>query len=103
MIQFKMDGLDKLQRKLSDLAKLDKTKVPLTEFLTPSFVQRYTKFSTAEELFDASGFEVTNAEDFKKITDADWDSFISKVSNFQSWDAMLSKAAELWFQKKLKI
>lgn len=99
-------GLEQLQNKLKALQdnaqKLDgQHHVPVTELLTPKFVAEHTSFSTAEELFEASGFTIESAEDFSGIPDDAWDAYIESVSDFEGWEAMLSKASEAWVSKKL--
>lgn len=99
-------GLDQLQKKLKALQdnvrQLDgRHNVPVNELLTPAFVSRYTKFSTAEDLFEASGYKIESEEDFAAIPDDAWNQYIRSVSNFSGWEAMLSKAAESWAAKKL--
>lgn len=101
-----INGLDKAIKKIGDLA--DKAQslegersVSMSEILTPSFIERYTSFSTVNEMIDASGFEVKNQEDFNAIPSDKWDIFISSISPFQSWGEMLSEAGKEWAANKL--
>lgn len=101
-----MRGFDNFRKKLDRLAKnaaaLDgQHNVPITELLTPAFVSRHTRFASADELFDQSGFKIENPEDFAAIPDEEWDKYICSVSSFSGWQAMLSKAGEAWATKKL--
>jgi hypothetical protein len=106
MFKIEMTGLDKLNRRLRDLSKkaaaLDGTHtVPMVEILTPSFLSRYTRFSSMEEMFEASGFDIKTKQDFAAIPDGKWDEFIRSVSSFPDWKAMLQEATKTWTAKQL--
>lgn len=98
-MSFEIKGLKEMQNKLESLATT--SQVPLTEMLTPSFIVSCSRFTSVEELFDASGFQVNSPEDFKAIPDNEWDSFISKNTSYQNWSEMLSAAAAQWTKAKL--
>lgn len=101
-----LDGLDKLQRKLTELSnnarKLNGAhEVPVTELLSRAFLSKHTRFSSAEELFENSGFRIDDAEDFKAIPDDEWDTYIRSISRFSNWKDMMTAAAGDWMKKKL--
>lgn len=103
---FQIKGLDNLEKKLGKLAKnaakLDgQHNVPVAELLTPAFISQHTQFASADELFEQSGFKIESQEDFSAIPDEDWDKYIRSVSNLNSWQAMLSKAGEVWITKQM--
>lgn len=59
----KVTGLDDFQRKLDDLARRAKSlsgaqSVPVPELLTPDFLHRCSRFHSANEMFEASGFKI---------------------------------------------
>jgi hypothetical protein len=102
----KIEGLDELQNKLKNLAdkaqKLDgQHSVAISELLTASFLSKHTRFLSADDLFEASGYKVESQEDFSAIPDGKWDGFIRSISSFVSWEAMLSAAGEEWAAKQL--
>jgi hypothetical protein len=106
MLKIETTGLDELQKKLSDLA--DKAQmldgqhhVPVSELLTVSFLSKHTRFSSANDLFAASGYKVETKEDFAAIPDDKWDDFIRSISSFVSWEAMLGAAGKEWATKQL--
>lgn len=106
MFEFKIEGLDEVQRnleKLSDSAsKINGVQeVPLTELLTPGFLAKYSRFLSVDEMFTASGFRVENSEDLEKISGIEWDHFIEGNTTFASWEEMLSAAGSEWAQVKL--
>lgn len=97
----KVTGLDELQRKLNAIGrraeKLSKTQgVPLPELLTPDFLRRYSRFQSAIEKFEASGYKAETAEDFAAVPDDEWDQFVRTNTSFVSWHAMLGKAGRAW-------
>jgi hypothetical protein len=102
----KITGLDNLTKNLQDLDKKAKAlqgthPIPLDELLTPAFVSKHTRFASAEDLFEASGFRIESQEDFAAIPDDKWDEFIRSVSPFSDWHAMLEAAVGPWTAKKL--
>lgn len=102
----KMTGLDEFQRKLNDVAHRAESlsgnhSVPVPELLTPDFLRRCSRFQSAEELFEASGFKVESAEDFTAIPDAEWNEFIRTNTSFPSWEAMLGEAGGEWAARRL--
>lgn len=105
-MSFEMKGLKDLQKKLSELEKgagtVDGThQIPLTELLSPAFISSCSRFSSVEELFEASGFKIESAEDFKAIPDLEWDSFVKANTTYENWLEMQKSAAAQWTKKKL--
>lgn len=72
--------------------------VSFNKILTDDFISEHTEFSSANELFENSGFKLESAEDFHAIPDEEWDAYIAKVSNFENWLEM-QKAAALEYMK----
>ena len=102
----KIEGLDELQRKLENLGKkaevLDgKHSVPILELHTDSFISKCTPFSTANDMFEASGFKFETQEDFFNISDAGLDEYIRTNSSFDNWQGMLGAATQEWTASKL--
>lgn len=91
---------------LEDLARrarqLDgQHQVSVASLLSPAFLGRCSRFKSADELFESSGFTIQSTEDFAAIPDAEWDSFISGNTNFASWQEMLNAAVKEWTIKQL--
>jgi hypothetical protein len=102
----KIKGLDKLQNQLRDLSrsakKLDgQHSIPLLELLNDGFISKHTKFQSAEQLFQASGYKFETQEDFANIPDKEWDEYIRANSSFDNWESMQSAAALDWTKAKL--
>lgn len=69
--------------------------------LTDSFVSKYTKFPTAQQMFSECGFEIRSDEDFEAIPAEEWDTFIAGSSEFDTWDEMLQAAVNEHSKRKL--
>lgn len=86
--------IQKMLRKAYGGAKelLKADEVFVLPLLTDSFVERYTTFFTAQQMFNESGFVIRNAKELKGIPADEWDSFIARSSEFDSWNEMLQAA-----------
>lgn len=98
--------MDELQRKLRRFQKnLDElsrtTNVSFDDLFTPSFMDKYTNFSSFEGLLTAGGFIVQSQEDFEAIPEDVFDVHISKHTKFKNWKEMLGKAGEEYIARKL--
>ncbi|HAJ77087.1 MAG TPA: hypothetical protein DCM64_11615 [Gammaproteobacteria bacterium] len=86
--------IQKMLRKMyggaKELLKGDDVFVPLP--LTDSFVERHTRFFTAQQMFNESGFVIRNAKEFKAVPADEWNSFIARSSGYDSWNEMLHAA-----------
>jgi hypothetical protein len=99
-------GLDDLSKKLERLASnaksLGDTKsASLTDILTPEFICAHTKFDSADEFFEASGFDLSSQASFEAIPEDQLDAFVSSASSFGSWREMLNSAGAAWTKRKL--
>lgn len=103
---FKITGLKEFQKKLEKLERKAETlhgehEIPFSELFNSYFMQRYTNFSTMEELIEAGGFKVESAEDFKTLPDQEWDAHIAKATRFANCQEMMEKAGAEWAKKQL--
>lgn len=106
MSSIKINGLDKLEKQLKQMEKgakeLSRTKqVSFGELFTASFMQKYTPFSSLDELLNAGGFNVESQEDFEAIPYIEFDKHIAATTKFSSWEDMLDEAASQYVAKKL--
>lgn len=106
MFRVKMTGMDKLNRRLLDLSRKakelgDTHSIPLAELLTPAFISTYTRFSSMEEMFEMSGFNIKTQEDLDALPAKEMDDFIRSVSSFTGWRAMLQEAVKAWTARRL--
>ena len=105
----KIKGLDDLSRKLKDLErnakKLQGThNVPLSELFSPSFIRRYTRFSSLDDLgrkAEERGFTLESQADWDNLPKDVWDAFIAEHSQFSSWQEMLNEGAADYTKRQL--
>ena len=102
----KVTGIDEVVRRLEELEHgvesiSGEQEVPISELLSPDFLARHTEFASLEEMFLASGFTVETAEDFERIPDDEWDSFIRSHTQFSNWGEMLGAGSKEWAARKL--
>jgi len=103
---FKIEGLDELQRRLEEMSNKAKEiegehSVPVTDLLTPEFLSDCSAFSTVEELFEASGFNIKSQEDVEAIPENQWEWFIQQNTSYTSWSEMLQAAGAIWARNKM--
>lgn len=94
---FKITGLDKLEKNLKDLD--GENKVPLSELFSNKFMQKNSTFTSFSEFADESTFDFS---DIESIPEDELDIFITKKTNFASWKEMLNSASKEWAIKKLQ-
>jgi hypothetical protein len=102
----KITGLKEMQKRLGDLSRRAKNlegpqNVSITELLTPAFLSKCSRFRSAAELFEASGFTVNSQEDIASIPDDKWDAFIKQNTSYSSWEEMLKAAGTAWVKREL--
>jgi hypothetical protein len=91
--------LDELKRRAEELQ--GQWEVPLSDLMPPSFIAKCSAFSSLEQLFDASPFEIRNTDDFRAISDDQWDAFISENTSFSTWREMQDAAVQKWTRRQL--
>ncbi|MFB3766582.1 MAG: hypothetical protein ACE14P_15240 [Methanotrichaceae archaeon] len=64
-------------------------------------MNKYTDYSSIDEMFDASGFKVESNEDFDKIPVDKLDKFIKEHTKFPTWEKMIGTAGEEYVIHKL--
>ena len=102
----KIKGLDQAIKKLDDIQNRAQNlngshSVPVSELLSPNFMQRNTKFETFDAMLEASGFKAETQAEFDAIPDDKWNVFIASTTRFSSWQAMLEEAGAEWVKKGL--
>lgn len=83
-------NLEKLQKNLKEMDGTQEVK--LTDLMNESFISTCSKFSSIEELIDASGYKVESKEDFEAIPDDEWDDFIKNNTTYENWLEMQKSA-----------
>lgn len=96
-IDIDTEGFDELENQLEQMERaardLDgENEVPFPELFPPSFMRRYTDFSSIDEMLEESPFTVETQDDFEKIPVDEWDEFVDEHTRFPSWEKMMGKA-----------
>lgn len=95
----KIKGLDKLQKQLNDLKKLEKEeKVSFDILFNENFMKKYTNFSSIDELLDKCS--ITTAEDIEKNIEI-LNTEIKNNSKFNSWNELKGQATKEHIEKKI--
>jgi len=100
---FSITGFDDLDRKLQTLQRklqaLDAThEVSFNELFPDEFVRRHTRFTTLQEMIDASGIETPD-----EIGGPGWNEYVATNSSLEGWDEVKSLAGSEWARKQLSI
>ena len=106
MLNINFSGLDQLEHKLKKLEENAKkieglNSIPLSELFPVEFMKKNTHFSSINELFLDSPFNIELEKDFESINEKELDRFITKSSNFDSWLKMQEAAIAHWVEMKL--
>ncbi|MFK7696405.1 hypothetical protein [Paenibacillus sp. HJGM_3] len=98
------NGFRDLERHLKkiakDIEKQSEEEVPVQALLNEAFMEQYTEFNSFDAFLEAlpdGSFEDMLANQRDMV-----DTFVNEKTNFESWDAMLYKAGEIYMAKKLK-
>ena len=102
MIKTKIDlkGLKKIQREIKRIPK--EQEVSFEKLFSQSFMTKYSKFRSIDEMVTKSPFKVESEEDFLKIPELEWDKYVRENTSFKNWNEMRSKAAEEILGKQVK-
>ena len=102
--KIEMRGFDELEKGLKKLEKeakaMDGKKVPFSELFNASFMRKHSSVSSFSELLKSGGYS-TDADEFAKIPDDEFDTFIRDNTNFSSWEEMQKEAANAYVSAKL--
>jgi hypothetical protein len=77
--------------------------VSFEELFIPSFMERFTVFTSFKDLLKAGGIEVNSRVDFQNIPDDVIDELITSHTFFDDWQEMLDTAAQEYVARKLDI
>lgn len=99
-------GFDKFQKQLKQMHKAakeleKKDSYTAEDIFTTEFMEKYTDFSSFDELLEKSGYTVKSQEDFEKIPDDEFDEYIAKTTRFNSWREMQEAALEIYVADQL--
>ncbi len=105
-MKIQVKGLREAQRTLKDIERRvermgGSRPLPFDEIMTPSFMARFSNFSSFEEMVNKSGFAVNSQEDFEAIPDEQWDHFVAANTQFRTWSDMLELASAEYLKRGL--
>ncbi len=96
-IKSDLSGLKQLQKNLE--AMKGTQKIPLSDVLTPEFVQSHSRFSDFDSLLAEVG--ITSKEELDAYPDAEFDAFIAANTSFESWVDMQKQGATDYAKRQL--
>jgi hypothetical protein len=105
-MEFSINGLDEVTKKLEKLQEgieelEGENQVPFDELFPPEFMEKYTSFESIEQMLEESDFKLDTNNDFENLPDKDWDEYVAKNTQFDTWNSMLEEASTEWVSKKL--
>jgi hypothetical protein len=60
------------------------------ELFTPEFMEKYTIFSSFDNMITTSGFKIENELEFKDASaTAEWNAYVNNNTEFEDWSDML--------------
>lgn len=74
----------------------------IKNYLTPSFIRKYTDFKDLESFLNSGGFTSVSELEFHAIPEAKLDALVNKNSRFKSWSEMVSSAGDDFFVTQMK-
>jgi hypothetical protein len=91
-----------MRRLERNLRSLEQTRsISFAELFTTEFMRAHTQVRSFDELLSVSGFEVSSAEDFRAIPDAEWEVLIRARTSLGSWAEMQQAAAQEYARRRL--
>ena len=91
-----MDFLDKIE----ELEGVNQ--IPINDLFNEIFMEKYTRFSSIDEFFETTEWEVEDKEDLEEIPEQELDTFVRDKTKFSSWEHMLNQAGKEWFKRQLE-
>lgn len=94
---FEIHGMDEFEKKMKRMNKNVnniKKEVSQEQLLNNKFMKKYTKYSSLQEMYEKSGFNIKTEKDFAAIPNDEWNEFINKNTKFSNWQQMGDKAQE---------
>jgi len=91
--------IKKLQKKVEDASKPES--VSFNVLFHEDFMRKNTNFTSIDDFFDQSPFQVETEEDFEALDQTELDKYVAEHTQFEDWDDMLSTAGQEHIAKKL--
>lgn len=71
-------------------------------YLTRSFIKKYTGFDDFELFLNSGGFSAATEIEFQSIPEIELDSLVTNNSKFTTWSEMVSSAGDYFFVTQMK-
>lgn len=102
----KIQGLDDISNRLNQLSENAQSisgthEYSFKEIFSEEFMVEHTNFSTIGEFLLSSPEKISNSEEFEKADESILDAYISEQTKFNTWEEMMSAAAQILIMKKL--
>ena len=95
-------GDDMSRSKIREAEGLCETQMlKFEEIFTSEFMNKYTDYSSIDEMFNKSEFTIESNEDFDKIPVDQLDRFVKENTKFPTWAEMIGTAGEEYVIRKL--
>lgn len=98
-MEFDSRGLKKLINNAKELQ--DPQKSNLSQVLNDSFISSKTPYNDLSELLEKGGFQFETLEEFEAIPDEDLNAFIASISEYDTFQEMVTAASVAFMRSKL--
>ncbi|WP_286947791.1 hypothetical protein [Acetobacterium sp. UBA5834] len=74
----------------------------IKNYLTRSFIKKYTSFDDFESFLNSRGFSAATEDEFRTIPEVELDTLVITNSKFNSWSEMVASAGDYYFVTQMK-
>lgn len=99
-MKIKIDWLDEINAALKNTNGTDNS-LNIEDIFHIGFMLKHTQFSSIQEMFRESWFEIVEQDDLQKTADPNFDYFIVKSTHFTCWNEMVSCAGKEFMKSKI--
>jgi len=93
---------DALNSISTDMANLSRdNRVRIEELFDQSFMEKFTQFSSIEQFFENSEWDIESVDDVEDIPEELLDNYVLENTKFSSWSHMMNMAGKKWTKKQL--
>jgi len=94
--------LKKIQDKIASTAQEVSGEVSFEVLFNQGFMDKHSKFSTIDELFNHGGLRISSQQEFENIETGVLDKLVQENTEFSSWQSMYQKAANEYITKEFR-
>ena len=106
-MKFELKGIDGMLNKLDEMSKKadeyegEGKEVGFDQLFNKEFLSEFTDFSSIQEFFDKSPFEINSEEDIQNANEKQMADWVTMNTKFSSWGEMFSKAQAEFMAKDI--